>query len=279
MTKVALISTLLLVGFIAKAQEIQGKAEYFSKSIIKTDLTKIKLGDKDSPDPELDKMLKDALKSASEKQYVLTFNKTECLYEEEQKLNKPSGSSGGMSIMVKLATAGKKYISVKDKKSIIEDEIFGKEFLIEEPLEKPEWKLINETKKIGDYTCYKAELVIPVSDKLKAEYEDFLKNEEKKPALFKMEKPEDLLVTAWYTPEVPVSFGPDNYWGLPGLILEVNDGLSVILCSKVVVNSKEKLKIKQPSTGEKISQKKFDKIKKEKYDSMKNDDGVIILRQ
>jgi GLPGLI family protein len=279
MTKVALISTLLLVGLIAKAQEIQGKAEYFSKSIIKTDLTKIKLGDKDSPDPELDKMLKDALKSASEKQYVLTFNKTECLYEEEQKLNKPSGSSGGMSIMVKLATAGKKYISVKDKKSIIEDEIFGKEFLIEEPLEKPEWKLINETKKIGDYTCYKAELVIPVSDKLKAEYEDFLKNEEKKPALFKMEKPEDLLVTAWYTPEIPVSFGPDNYWGLPGLILEVNDGLSVILCSKVVVNSKEKLKIKQPSTGEKISQKKFDKIKKEKYDSMKNDDGVIILRQ
>jgi GLPGLI family protein len=279
MTKVALISTLLLVGFIAKAQEIQGKAEYFSKSIIKTDLTNLKIRDKDSPDPELDKMLKDALKSASEKQYVLTFNKTECLYEEEQKLNKPSGSSGGMSIMVKLETAGKKYMNVKDKKSIIEDEIFGKEFLIEEPLEKPEWKLINETKKIGDYTCYKAELVIPVSDKLKAEYEEFLKKEEKKPALFKMEKPEDLVVTAWYTPEVPVSFGPDNYWGLPGLILEVNDGLSVILCSKVVVNSKEKLKIKQPSTGEKISQMKFDKIKKEKYDSMKNDDGVIIFKQ
>lgn len=145
-----------------------------------------------------------------------------------------------------------------------------------EPLVKPDWKLIDESKKIGQYTCFKAELVIPVTEKEQKEYEEFLKKEEIKPALFKMDKPEDKVVTAWYTPEIPVSFGPNNYWGLPGLILEINEGELVVLCSKVTLSNKEKSKIKVPNTGQKISQNEFDKIQKEKFDSMKNEDGVII---
>lgn len=277
MTKVVLISSFLLMGFLAKAQEFQGKAEYFSKRIAKKKTEKIELNKNEPLDPELQKAFEEAMKKASEKQYLLLFNKTECLYEEQQKLDKPEASNG-MSVSISFSSAGKKYLNVKDKNSIVEDNIFGKEFLIVEPLIKPEWRLIGETKKIGDYDCFKAELVIPVSEKQKKEYEEFLKNEEKKPALFKMEKPEDKVVTAWYTPEIPVSFGPDNYWGLPGLILEVNDGDNMLLCSKVVLNTKEKTKIKAPNTGEKVNQKKFDEIQKKKFDSMKNEDGVIIFQ-
>ncbi len=277
MTKAVLVSSFLLMGFLAKAQEFQGKAEYFSKRIAKKKTEKIELNKNEPLDPELQKAFEEAMKKASEKQYSLLFNKTECLYEEEKKLDKPEASNG-MSVSVSFSSAGKKYLNVKDKNSIVEDEIFGKEFLIVEPLVKPEWKLIGETKKIGDYDCFKAELVIPVSEKQKKEYEEFLKNEEKKPALFKMEKPEDKVVTAWYTPEIPVSFGPDNYWGLPGLILEVNDGDNMLLCSKVALNTKEKTKIKAPNTGEKVNQKKFDEIQKKKFDSMKNEDGVIIFQ-
>lgn len=57
-------------------------------------------------------------------------------------------------------------------------------------------------------------------------------------------------MTAWYTPEIPVNQGPENYWGLPGLILEINDGTTTILCSKIVLNAKEKVEIK-PSKKEK----------------------------
>ncbi len=277
MTKAVLVSSFLLMGFLAKAQEFQGKAEYFSKRIAKKKTEKIELNKNEPLDPELQKAFEEAMKKASEKQYSLLFNKTECLYEEEKKLDKPDASNG-MSVSISFSSAGKKYLNVKDKNSIVEDEIFGKEFLIVEPLVKPEWKLIGETKKIGGYDCFKAELVIPVSEKQKKEYEEFLKNEEKKPALFKMEKPEDKVVTAWYTPEIPVSFGPDNYWGLPGLILEVNDGDNMLLCSKVALNTKEKTKIKAPNTGEKVNQKKFDEIQKKKFDSMKNEDGVIIFQ-
>ncbi len=37
-----------------------------------------------------------------------------------------------------------------------------------------------------------------------------------------MEKPKQIEVVAWYTPQIPVSNGPGEYWGLPGLILEIN---------------------------------------------------------
>ena len=277
MFKAILIASLVLSGFVAKAQEFQGKAEYFSKRIPKKKTEKVVSESKEPIDPEFQKAVQDALKKASEKQYLLTFNKTECLYEEQKKLDKPEASSDAFSISISYVSSGNKYLNVKESQSIVEDNIFGKEFLIVEPLVKPDWKLIDETKKIGDYNCFKAEMVIPVSDKQKMAYEEFLKKEEKKPALFKMEQPQDKVVTVWYSPEIPVSFGPDNYWGLPGLILEVNDGTNILLCSKVTLSNKEKAKIKAPKNGEKVSQKKFDEIRKKKEDSMKNEDGVIIF--
>ena len=274
--KIAL-AFLLVTSSAINAQEFQGKAEYFSKRIMKKNAEKLETKSKEPIDPEFQKVVEEAMKRASEKKHVLTFNKIECLYEEEQKLDKPEANDG-MSISISFSSAGKKYLNVKDKNSIVEDNIFGKEFLVVEPIVKPEWKLIDETKKIGDYNCFKAELLIPVSEKQKKDYEEFLKKEEKKPALFKMEKPEDKVVTAWYSPEIPVSFGPDNYWGLPGLILEVNDGENMLLCSKVVLSNKENTKIKAPTTGEKITQKKFDEILKKKTESMANEDGVIIFQ-
>ena len=35
---------------------------------------------------------------------------------------------------------------------------------------------------------------------------------------------EEETITAWYTLDIPVNNGPSRYHGLPGLILEVNDG-------------------------------------------------------
>jgi hypothetical protein len=60
--------------------------------------------------------------------------------------------------------------------------------------------------------------------------------------------------------DIPISQGPENYWGLPGLILEVNDGTTTILCSKIVINPKDRKEIKQPKKGTPITQKEFEKI-------------------
>ncbi len=287
MNKTILVTTFLLVGLFLNAQDpsaseqakqFQGKATYFSKRISSKKLDVNKASGEPEMDPETEKAFQEAMKKASEKQYTLTFNKSECLYEEIEQLEKPdSPVNGGISFSVSFSGEGRKYLNLKDKKSLVEDDVFGKEFLIIESIEKPDWKLVNETKKIGDYNCFKAELLIPVSDKQKKAYEEFLINEEKKPSLFKMKEPKDDVIIAWFTPEIPVSFGPKNYWGLPGLILEINESESIILCSKISLSNKDKTTIKVPNKGEKVTQKKFDEIEKKKTDSMKNDDGVIIF--
>jgi GLPGLI family protein len=274
------VGSFLLLGFIVEAQEFQGKAEYFSKRVFSEKIEVNKAAGENEMSPEMEKAFQEAMKSASEKKYTLSFNKSECIYEEQEQLEKPEApATAGISVKVLFSGEGKKYLNLKDKICIEEADIFGKEFLIVEPLEKPDWKLLNETKKIGDYNCFKAELIVQVTEKQRKEYEEFLKKEAVKPALFKMDEPKDKVIMAWYTPEIPVSFGPNKYWGLPGLILEINEEETIILCSKVTLSNKEKSKIKVPNTGEKVTQKKFDEIEKKKTDSMKNEDGVIIFER
>lgn len=84
-----------------------------------------------------------------------------------------------------------------------------------------------------------------------------------------VEIPKEKTITAWYTPEIPVNQGPDEYWGLPGLILEVNDGRTTILCSKIVLNPKEQVTIKEPTKGKEVSQKEFNETVMEKMQEMR----------
>ena len=266
MTKVVLISSFLLMGFLAKAQEFQGKAEYFSKMIYKNGIEEV--GVKSDDDENLKKAYEEALKNASEKAYTLTFTKTEALFEKNQSLEKPSSQNNGVSVSIHISGEGKKYLNTKERTRIVEDDILGKEFLIVEKLQQFDWKLLNETKTIGDYTCYKAEVTIPVTEKEKKQYEEYLKKQESKPSFFTMDEPKEKKVTAWYTPDIPVNVGPLNYWGLPGLILEIQEEKRIILCSKVVISNKENFKIKVPNVGVEVSQEEFDAIHKDKMESL-----------
>ena len=53
-------------------------------------------------------------------------------------------------------------------------------------------------------------------------------------------------VEAWFTMQIPIQHGPAEFWGLPGLILEVSTENTTILCSEIISNPKEKLKIRPP---------------------------------
>jgi GLPGLI family protein len=80
--------------------------------------------------------------------------------------------------------------------------------------------------------------------------------------------PKENIITAWYCPEIPINQGPENYWGLPGLILEVSDGKTIILCSKIVMNSKDKVEIKPVAKGKEVSQTEYNEIIKKKMEEM-----------
>jgi GLPGLI family protein len=150
-------------------------------------------------------------------------------------------------------------------------------------LEIPEWKLEKDTKNIGEYTCFKATFkrMVMMSSSMSISINSE-KEEEKEPEQKEVEQ----TVTAWYTLQIPVSHGPGNYSGLPGLILEVSDGRETILCSKIVLNPKDRVTIKEPTKGKEVTQARYDEIMEKKMKEMnermnsnrRNDGNSIEIR-
>ncbi|WP_116786908.1 GLPGLI family protein [Flavobacterium psychrotrophum] len=271
-----------LLGFVATAQDFQGVATYESKTAL-PDMSGMRRPNDITP--EMEKQMQERMKKALEKTFILTFNRTESTYLEEEKLDAP-GENGGFRMMANfMGGGGKHYKNVKDKRFLMEKEVFGKEFLIDDTLPKIKWKMEAETRKIGQYTCYKATATVP-TDKTDfrnmrpkkqeaAAKTDEAKKAEAKPTNFmdSMEMAKEVNIVAWYTPDIPVSTGPSNYWGLPGLILEVSDGKTTLLCSKVVMNPKEKAEIKKPSKGKKVTQAEYEDTVTKKMEEMRQMGG------
>ncbi len=272
---VALVAT----SIACNAQEFQGMAVYESKTST-ADMEKTLSGIKDLT-PDMQKMIQQRMKTMFEKTFILNFNKTASVYKEEEKLEAPGTQGAGMRMMGSMmGGGGTTYKDVKTKMYSVDKEFMGKEFLIKDSLPQLEWKLEGETRKIGEYTCYKATAVKPVSQSdfrnfRRKENADEIKKESDKSTnlMDQFEMPKDVTITAWYTPEIPVNQGPENYWGLPGLILEVNDGKTILLCSKVVLNTKDKTEIKAPTTGKVVSQKEYDEIVVKKMEEMRQMQG------
>lgn len=259
--------TLLLLTFtvtIFSQANFQGKAVYMSKTTMDMNFG----GRQMSEDQK--KRIAQRMKGFLEKTFVLNFNKTESTYKEEEKLGAPGQGRGGrFSGMMSSFSGGAKYKNTKDAVVLEETEFFGKKFLIADEGTKPKWKLGTETKKIGNYTCFKATLIKEV-DALS--FSNFGRrgrgnNQDSKDK--KDEKPKTMVVTAWYTPQVPVSQGPGEYWGLPGLILEINSGRTTVLCTEITMNPKEKIELKVPKKGKKVTRKEYNKIVTKKMTEMR----------
>ena len=265
---------LLTVFNVSAQKEFQGLAVYESKTST-SDMNKRMEGNKDIT-PEIKKMIEERMKGMFEKTFVLNFDRSASIYKEEEKLDAPGGHGNMRMMSSMMGGGGTYYKNVKDKTYSVDKEFMGKEFLIKDVLPQLEWKMESETKQVGGYTCYKATAVKPVdaSDFRNMRAKDEDKKDEKKEQstnfMDGLEMPKEILITAWYTPEIPVNQGPEGYWGLPGLILEVNDGKTIILCSKVVMNAKEKAEIKAPKTGKQVTQKEYDEIVTAKMKEMQD---------
>ena len=244
--------------FQSTAQEIKGIATYKSQRKVDIELDSTHMND------EMRDQVMAMLKKNFEKEYSLDFTSDESIYKEVENLDKPSVSTGDMEFVV--ATAGGSdilYTNTKKNRYANQNDLFGKQFLIEDNLESFDWQLEKETKNIGEYTCFKATAKRMVPKMRIIESSDDEQEE-------KIDEPEEeeVTLTAWYTPQIPVKHGPSEYGGLPGLILEVSDGRETILCSKIIFNPKGGVNVKAPSKGKKVNQAEFDVIVDKKMKEM-----------
>jgi GLPGLI family protein len=243
----------------ANAQTIQGKATYKTQRKMEVKMDSSQMGD--AMQEEIFAMIKEQFK----KEYILDFDQNQSIYKEVEKLGKPSAKwSTDFQVDIVGSGAGDVlYTNKKENRYTNQSESFSKLFLIQDSLKLRDWKLEKETKNIGDYTCFKASYTYERTELSCMSFDDAHGSDEKLE-----EKKEMVTVVAWYTPQIPVSLGPDRYEGLPGLILEVSDGDLSVLCSRIVLNPKGGVDVTEPKGGKKVSQADYDAIMEKKMDEM-----------
>ena len=255
-----ILSIFLFLGLglqAAFAQGFTGRAYYKSTSKISISMDSTKMA------PEQMAQIQASLKKQMEQNYVLSFNQTESTWKKEESLGggPATASSGGAVFMVASSGEGSTlYKNIADQTYLEDHEMMEKAYLVKDNLTPEEWELSGETKKVGNYTAQKASFTKIVDSKRFST------------GMTEMENVKDTLqVTVWFTPEIPVSHGPENYFGLPGLILEVQNQGRTLICEKIELNpSADPVVIVKPSKGKEITKEEFRAVQDEGMKQMMN---------
>ncbi|SEB45784.1 GLPGLI family protein [Tenacibaculum sp. MAR_2009_124] len=259
--KEIIVLFILLFSVSISAQNTNGKAYYVLQNSVK-----INLGNRQIPEAQK-AMIQERINNMSTNNFILSFNKNSSIYVEEEKLAQDQGNGikaqrmGMLRMILNQGSNGKLYKNNTNNTYKHQVDLYGKTFLIQDSLQTIDWKITDDIKTIGKHTCFKATAIVknkglPANFRLGEQRAENSKEEIKI-------KEEIIIVTAWFTLDIPVSQGPAMYCGLPGLILEVNAGNTTILCSKIALNTKEET-INPPKKGKKITQEKYDILVKKK---------------
>ncbi len=208
---------------------------------------KISLNNREEAIDKLSKMKgsSDVLKlyeNAKDITAFLYFDKTRSFYSLEKDMTIDNGRTQRNLTRIYAGKNDAVYFAKNDTVNLVNKDIIGTAFLVQRPLHK--WYISNESKKIGQYLCYKA----------------ILKNKKGK------QKTE-----AWFTPQIPFRYGAKEFNGLPGVVLEVSDRKLIYKAIKITLNPKEKVQVEVPPTDRKIiSQKEYDELLKRHFPNLFN---------
>ena len=220
---------------------------------------------------EQKKAMKERMKPFLEPVYILTFDKTKSIYQQEERLDAPGSGDGRGWGRMWASGGGPVYKDVALNKSLQSTEFMGKKFLISNDPDKIKWVMEKEQKMIGNYLCFKATAQVSKPKTMTSVWRNAEKqNDSIKDSAVGGSEEEYSTITAWYTPQIPVSHGPAQYGGLPGLILELTTDNSVMLCTKVVMNPEKRIQISEPKKGEFVSRTEFENIVEVKTKEMRD---------
>ena len=229
----------LLLPLFAFSQQTEGEITYVETIQLKIEL------------PEGQEEMAKMMPSSQSFSKSLLFNENAALYKdaefaENEDLEVNGGSDGMQFKMIMKRPENIFFTDLENGASINSREFFGRNFLITGEPKKFAWKMSGEQKKVQGYVCQKA-----------------------------TSQDEERAIEAWFTPQIPVSAGPGEFSGLPGLILEVSidGGDRTMVASKVELKELSKDAIEKPTKGKEVTQEEFDKIEEEKMKEMEMEMG------
>ncbi len=253
---ITFIISLLVSVLTANAQGLTGRINYKSSSSFKVSMDSTKMA------PEVMADLQRQLKKQMEREYTLTFSQVESNWKQVESLGAgpATASAGGATVVFQTGNADRLlYKNIADQALIEEEDLMGKSFLVQDSLPVYNWELTGKSKKIGDYEVQEAK------------YSRIVDSKRFSMGMSEMELTKDTIhVTAWFAPQIPVSHGPADFWGLPGLILELQNGGMTFIADRIVLNPTEPVAIEVPRKGQKISRADYRVLAEEKMKDMMN---------
>lgn len=228
---------LLFIPFILSAQT------YPEGEVIYAESVQLKFDFGDNPQMEA---IKGKLPSSRKSQKQLLFKEGQALYQVYE------DESGDVDIQeenlqIKIVRPQSVIFHDMKKGEMVESRDFmSRKFLITSKKIKHKWKITSEQKEILGYHCQKAV------------FQD-----------------SSMVIEAWFTTQIPLSIGPANFRGLPGLILEVsrNQGERRYVAESINLKRIDGELIKAPTKGKEVSGEEFVKIVEEKVKEMKLNQG------
>ncbi|GAB2770514.1 GLPGLI family protein [Rhabdobacter roseus] len=158
---------------------------------------------------------------------VLYFN------ENQSKYTKNTEATGGYSWSKEEDIFYRDFANGTQKSLLA---MLGKTYLLDDSLPEPHWKIMNQIKDISGHVC-----MLAVMD-------DTVRKQ---------------TIKAWFADDIPVMAGPEKFFGLPGLILEVdvNDGDAIITAIKVEMKPvTEEIKLPKKLKGKKLTNAQYESL-------------------
>ncbi|QSS97539.1 GLPGLI family protein [Psychroflexus sp. ALD_RP9] len=199
------------------------KSEIISQTI---DTTKIKNDD-------IKKMMLQTVENMKRQMphisYELKFNKNSSVFKRKEMMA-IDNSIDYIDIAGFSDADGRFFTLINNKLRLRTFKFRNKKYIIKSNL--PKWEIDNKTKNILGYNCIKAKT-----------------NKQ-------LDNGSSISVVAWFTKELPFSFGPKDYVGLPGLVLQVEErGIKFYATSIDFYNKNHKIEL--PNVNKSITRKEY----------------------
>ncbi len=255
---------LISISTSIAAQMKEGKISYERKINMHRNL----------PDPQMKSMVPEFRTD----KFELIFNESVSLFRSVVDDEAPdpfanAGGGGGMRMNFRMPTANT-YTDLAKQTQYEERAFFEKEFLIIDSLKQYKWKLSEETKTIAKQLCKKATTMITAPQmRMRVSIGGGGNNTDTAANTPRAPKETELVV--WYAENIPVSFGPDNYSGLPGVIMEIDQDNGATVTTAVEVSAKyPKKELVAPTKGDKMNRAQFQENMQKLMQEMQRGGGI-----
>jgi GLPGLI family protein len=175
------------------------------------------------------------LEMAKKQRYQLLFNEEITSFSLEDSMTDEGHSEFYNALAKTYISYVDFYFDYKNQKEL---EYLSDGTLLEQKIPKLNWQITSESKTIDQYECYKATYSF-----------NYFSSRDK--------KNQTRTIIGWFAPSLPFAYGPKNFHGLPGLILELTENTITFLASKIEL-SESPIEIKIPS-GTRIPKEQFEK--------------------